>query len=161
MKKILDNIVFDVFHQCYTHKLLTGRKEAYLDPNQYADVSGFTNPEESEHDMFAIGHASTAISLACGLAKARDVRGGDGNVIAVVGDGALSGGTASCNLFHALGFDYRFIPDGNNLEQLLAVFGDVKDINHPVVVHMCTVKGKGYRFAEAEKENWHYRKPYD
>lgn len=69
-----DPIVFDVSHQCYTHKLLTGRKTAYLEPASFHSVTDFTNPEESEHDIFSVGHASTAISLACGLAKARDLR---------------------------------------------------------------------------------------
>ena len=78
-----DKIVFDVSHQCYTHKLLTGR-----------NIGGFTNPAESEHDLFSVGHASTAVSLACGLAKARDLKEDHYNVIAVVGDGALSGGEA-------------------------------------------------------------------
>lgn len=202
-----DKIVFDVSHQCYTHKLLTGRKAAYLDPARYADVTGFTNPAESEHDIFAIGHTSTAVSLACGLAKARDLKGEHYNVIAVVGDGALSGGEAfeglnnaaalesnliilvndndmsiaenhggiyqnlkrlretggkaPCNFFRALGLDYRFVSDGNDLEEILTALSEVKDANHPVVVHMCTVKGKGYPFAEADRENWHQKGPFD
>lgn len=202
-----DKIVFDVSHQCYTHKLLTGRKAAYLDPARYADVTGFTNPAESAHDIFAIGHTSTAVSLACGLAKARDLKGEHFNVIAVVGDGALSGGEAfeglnnaaalesnliilvndndmsiaenhggiyqnlkilretggntPCNFFRALGLDYRFVADGNALDEVMAALSGVKDIDHPVVVHMCTVKGKGYRFAEADRESWHQRGPFD
>lgn len=203
----VDKIVFDVSHQCYTHKLLTGRKAAYLDPARYADVTGFTNPAESEHDLFAVGHTSTAVSLACGLAKARDLKGEHYNVIAVVGDGALSGGEAfeglnnaaalesnliilvndndmsiaenhggiyqnlkmlretggkaPCNFFRALGLDYRFVADGNDLDEVMAALSGAKDVNHPVVVHMCTVKGKGYRFAEADRENWHQRGPFD
>lgn len=202
-----DKIVFDVSHQCYTHKLLTGRKAAYLDPTAYTSVSGFTNPAESEHDIFAIGHTSTAISLACGLAKARDLKGEHYNVIAVVGDGALSGGEAfeglnnaaamesnliilvndndmsiaenhggiyqnlkmlretggkaPCNFFRSMGLDYRFVSDGNDLHEMLAALAGVKGISHPVVVHMCTVKGKGYRFAELDRENWHQRGPFD
>lgn len=89
-----DKIVFDVSHQCYPHKMLTGRKDAYLYEEHYDDVSGYTNPDESEHDFFTVGHTSTSISLACGLAKARDLNGEDGNVIAVIGDGSLSGGEA-------------------------------------------------------------------
>lgn len=89
-----DKIIFDVSHQCYTHKMLTGRKDAYTDPEKFGSVSGFTNPAESEHDIFSVGHTSSAISLACGLAKGRDVKGETSNVIAVVGDGALSGGEA-------------------------------------------------------------------
>lgn len=203
----VDKIAFDVSHQCYTHKLLTGRKAAYLDPARYADVTGFTNPAESEHDIFAVGHTSTAVSLACGLAKARDLKGEHYNVIAVVGDGALSGGEAfeglnnaaalesnliilvndndmsivenhggiyqnlkmlretggkaPCNFFRALGLDYRFVADGNDLDEILTALSGAKDVNHPVVVHMCTVKGKGYRFAEADRENWHQRGPFD
>ena len=96
-----DKIVFDVSHQCYTHKILTGRKEAFMDPEKYADVSGYTDPHESEHDFFNVGHTSTSVSLACGLAKARDLLGGTENIIAVIGDGALSGGEAYEGLDYA------------------------------------------------------------
>ena len=203
----VDKIIFDVSHQCYTHKLLTGRKAAYTDPAKFSSVSGFTNPAESEHDIFSIGHTSTAVSLACGMAKGRDVKGERHNVIALVGDGALSGGEAfeglnnaaalgsniifiindndmsiaenhgglyqnlrllretdgkaDCNLFRALGFDYSFVRDGNDFNEIVAALEKVKDTDHPVVIHMCTVKGKGYRFAEADKENWHYMGPFD
>ncbi|MDO5540541.1 MAG: 1-deoxy-D-xylulose-5-phosphate synthase [Eubacteriales bacterium] len=203
----VDKIIFDVSHQCYTHKLLTGRKAAYTDPAKFSSVSGFTNPAESEHDIFSIGHTSTAVSLACGMAKGRDVKGERHNVIALVGDGALSGGEAfeglnnaaalgsniiliindndmsiaenhgglyqnlrllretdgmaDCNLFRALGFDYSFVRDGNDFNEIVAALEKVKDVDHPVVIHMCTVKGKGYRFAEADKENWHYMGPFD
>lgn len=203
----IDKIVFDVSHQCYTHKLLTGRKAAYLSPEQYHSVSGFTNSKESKHDIFSVGHTSTAISLACGLAKARDLRGEKYNVIAVVGDGALSGGeafeglnnaaalesniiilvndnsmsiaenhgglyknlrllretggNAQCNLFHALGFDYYFIDDGNDFNKVFDVLSAIKDTSRPTVVHMCTIKGKGYRIAESDKETWHYMGPFD
>lgn len=202
-----DKIVFDVSHQCYTHKLLTGRKAAYIDPAMYSSVSGFTNPAESEHDIFSIGHTSTAVSLACGLAKARDLRGESHNVIALVGDGALSGGeayeglnnagaldsniiiivndndmsiaenhgglygnlrllretggAAPCNLFKALGFDYVFVRDGNDFNQIADALESVKDTRRPTVVHMCTVKGKGCRFAEEDRENWHGAVPFD
>ena len=90
----VDRIVFDVSHQCYVHKMLTGRMEAFTDPAKYDEVSGYTEPSESEHDAFIIGHTSTSISLACGLAKARDLKGETNNVIAVIGDGSLSGGEA-------------------------------------------------------------------
>lgn len=202
-----DQIIFDVSHQCYAHKLLTGRKAAYTDPDKFFSVSGFTNPDESEHDIFSVGHTSTAISLACGLAKGRDLKGGKNNVIAVVGDGALSGGEAfeglnnaaalgsniiivindndmsiaenhggiyqnlrllretegkaDCNLFRALGFDYSFVRDGNDLYNIMDALKNVKGAAHPAVIHMCTVKGKGYRFAEADRENWHYMGPFD
>lgn len=202
-----DKIVFDVSHQCYTHKLLTGRKAAYTDPAEYFSVSGFTDPDESGHDIFSIGHTSTAVSLACGLAKGRDLEGEKNNVVAVVGDGALSGGQAfeglnnaaalgsniiivindndmsiaenhggiyrnlrllretegkaECNIFKALGFDYLFVKDGNDLKQIMDALIKVKNIEHPVIVHMCTVKGKGYRFAEECREKWHYMEPFD
>lgn len=202
-----DKIVFDVSHQCYTHKLLTNRKYAYVDKEKYRTVSGFTNPAESEHDIFAVGHTSTAISLACGLAKARDAKGEKNNVIAVVGDGALSGGEAweglnnaaelgsnfiilvndnemgitdnhgglyknlallrrtkgqaHNNLFKALGFEYRFVKDGNDIATVVNVLSQLKDIGKPIVVHICTVKGKGYGFAEDDKENWHFAEPFD
>lgn len=96
-----DKIVYDVSHQSYTHKILTGRKEAFLNPNDYDAVSGYTNPQESEHDFFTVGHTSTSVSLACGLAKARDLKGENGNVIAVIGDGSLSGGEAYEGLSNA------------------------------------------------------------
>ena len=89
-----DKIVFDVSHQCYPHKMLTGRAAAYIDEAQYGAVSGFTNTDESPHDIFNIGHTSTSISLATGLAKARDLAGGTENVIALIGDGSMSGGEA-------------------------------------------------------------------
>lgn len=203
----LDKIIFDVSHQCYTHKLLTGRKEAYTDPSKFSSVSGFTNPAESEYDIFSIGHTSTAISLACGMAKGRDVKGERHNVVALVGDGALSGGEAfeglnnaadlgsnlilvvndndmsiaenhgglyqnlrllresnekaPCNIFRALGFDYIFVRDGNDFNEITDALEKVKDTDHPVVIHMCTVKGKGYPPAELDRENWHYMGPFD
>lgn len=202
-----DKIVFDVSHQCYTHKLLTGRKAAYLDPAHYADVTGFTNPAESEHDLFCVGHSSTAVSLACGLAKARDLKGERNRVIAVVGDGALSGGeafeglnyaatlgsqllilvndndisiaenhgglyenlrllrdtdgTAPCNYFHALGLDYRFVVDGHNIGALVDTFLSLRDSCRPTVVHICTVKGKGYPPAMNDWEGWHQKSPFE
>lgn len=203
----VDKIIFDVSHQCYTHKLLTGRKAAYTEPAEFFSVSGFTNSAESEHDIFSVGHTSTAISLACGLAKGRDVKGEVNHVVAVVGDGALSGGEAfeglnnaaalgsnliivvndndmsiaenhgglyqnlrllretegkaDCNFFRALGFEYFFVRNGNDLNDMVDILEKVKEIGHPVVIHMCTIKGKGYRFAEAGKENWHYMGPFD
>jgi len=202
----IDKIIFDVSHQCYTHKLLTDRKKAYIDPNQYTSVTGFTNPKESEHDIFAIGHTSTAISLACGLAKARDIKKEKYNIIAIVGDGALSGGEAfeglnnaatfnsqmliiindndmsiaenhgglyqnlkllrktegkaECNFFKSLGFDYYFVKNGNQLYDLFDTFSIVKNIKKPVIVHICTKKGKGYELAEKYQEDWHYMNPF-
>ena len=202
-----DKIVFDVSHQSYVHKMLTGRKDAFLYPERYDDVSGYTEPQESEHDFFVIGHTSTSVSLASGLAKGRDLTGGDENIIAVIGDGSLSGGEAfegldyaaelgtnliiivndnqmsiaenhgglyrnlqelresngecECNFFKAMGLDYTYVADGNNIEALVAAFSTVKDIQHPVVVHINTVKGKGYKPAELDKEAYHWRTPFD
>ena len=202
-----DKIVYDVSHQCYPHKMLTGRVEAYIDEDKYDEVSGYTNPEESPHDLFNVGHTSTSISLASGLAKARDLAGRRENVIALIGDGSLSGGealeglnvvgemetnfiivfndndqsiaenhggmyrkfkelretggTAENNLFRAMGLDYRYVADGNDCEALIAAFSAVKDTTKPVVVHIHTQKGKGYKFAEENRETWHYRMPFD
>lgn len=202
-----DKLVFDVSHQSYSHKILTGRKDAFLYEDHYDDVTGYTNPEESEHDWFNVGHTSTSISLASGLAKARDLKGENYNVIAIIGDGSLSGGealegldfageqksnfiivvndndmsiaenhgglyknlkelrasngTCECNLFKAMGLDYVYVNDGNNLESLIDTFKKVKDIDHPIVVHINTEKGKGYKFAEDNKENWHWTMPFD
>lgn len=201
-----DKIVFDVSHQSYTHKMLTGRKEAFIQPADYDNVSGYTEPSESVHDHFVIGHTSTSISLACGLAKGRDLQHGTENVIAVIGDGSLSGGEAlegldmaseigtnliiivndnqmsiaenhgglyrnlqalresngncSCNLFRAMGLDYLYVNDGNNIPSLIKAFEQVKDINHPIVVHINTLKGKGYHFAEEQKERFHWGFPF-
>ena len=202
-----DKLVFDVSHQCYTHKILTGRKEAFLDPAKYASVSGYTNPYESEHDFFTIGHTSTSVSLACGLAKARDLKRDSENVIAVIGDGSLSGGEASeglsnaaemgtnliivvndndmsiaenhgglygnlrqlreskgeapCNFFKSLGLDYLYVDEGNDISALIAAFRQVKDASHPVVVHIHTQKGKGYAFAEQNREKYHWGGPFN
>ena len=202
-----DKIVYDVSHQCYPHKMLTGRVEAYIDEDKYDEVSGYTNPEESPHDFFNVGHTSTSISLASGLAKARDLAGRRENVIALIGDGSLSGGEAleglnvvgemntnfiivfndnghsiaenhggmyrafkalresggkeGDNLFRAMGLDYRYVADGNNCEALIAAFSAVKDTAQPVVVHIVTQKGKGYKFAEEDPETWHYRSAFD
>ena len=89
-----DKLVFDVSHQSYVHKMLTGRKDAFLYPAEYDNVSGYSEPQESKHDFFVIGHTSTSVSLASGLAKGRDLTGGNENIIAVIGDGSLSGGEA-------------------------------------------------------------------
>ena len=202
-----DKIVFDVSHQSYPHKMLTGRVTAFLSESHYDDVSGYSEPSESEHDFFIIGHTSTSVSLAGGLAKGRDLRGETGNVIAVIGDGSLSGGEAlegldwaaelnsnfivvvndnqmsiaenhgglyenlaelrrshgSCenNLFRAMGLDYVYVDKGNDLSSLIEAFRKVKDTNHPVVVHINTLKGKGYAPAEEDKETWHWTMPFE
>lgn len=202
-----DKIVYDVSHQSYPHKMLTGRKDAFLYEEHYDDVSGYSEPDESAHDHFIIGHTSTSVSLACGLAKGRDLCGGKENVIAVIGDGSLSGGEAlegldyaselksnliivindndmsiaenhgglyqnlkllrdtdgkaECNLFKAMGLDYVFVKDGNDIRQLIDAFTQVKDSTTPVAVHICTQKGKGYAPAEQHKEQWHYCAPFN
>lgn len=201
-----DKFVFDVSHQSYPHKILTGRKEAYINPEHYKDVTGYTEPIESVHDLFTIGHTSTSISMACGLAKARDLVGRKENVIAIIGDGSLSGGEAyeglSCgaklgsnlivllndnnmsisdvngglyghlqvlrdskgtcanNMFKALGFEYIYEENGNDVDSMINVLEKVKDINHPVVIHIHTRKGKGYQPAEINREDWHWFPPF-
>lgn len=201
----VDKFVFDVSHQCYPHKILTGRKEGFTNPDKYHVYTGYTAPEESEHDLFKIGHTSTSVSLACGVAKARDLKGEKGNVIALIGDGSLSGGEAlegldnagsmdsniiiivndndmsiaenhgglydnlkllretngkaECNFFKSLGFDYYYVSEGNNVEKLVETFEKVKDADHPVVVHIRTVKGCGLDVAEQNKEAFHWIMP--
>lgn len=204
----VDKFVFDVSHQSYTHKILTGRKLGYIDENHFDEDSGYTNPDESEHDLFNVGHTSTSIALATGLAKARDLRGDKENVIAVIGDGSLSGGEAmealdyagselnsnfivivndnnqaiaevhggiyknltelrktkgqaKDNFFKAMGLDYLYVDDGNDVHKMIQVLQQVKDIDHPIVVHVRTVKGRGYEIAEQNKEQWHWTVPFD
>lgn len=203
-----DKIIFDVSHQCYTHKMLTGRRNGFTDTEQYAAINGYTNPKESAHDLFRVGHSSTSISLACGIAKARDLRGERYNVISLIGDGALGGGealeglnyagdeikgnfiivlndnqmsiaenhggiykglkelrdtngSAPHNLFKALGYDYVFIKDGHDIKVLVDTLNNLKDSEHPVVVHIVTTKGKGYEYAEKNPEGTHWVRPFD
>lgn len=202
-----DKFVFDVSHQTYSHKILTGRKDAFMFEDKYKTVTGFSNPYESEHDLFAIGHTSTSISLALGLAKARDLMKENENVVAIIGDGSLDGGEAfealnyaselngnlivivndnqmsipenygalgrhltklretsgkgEDNFFINLGFDYYLVKNGNNIRELIDTLEQVKDSESPVVVHVCTQKGNGYKFAEDDKEKWHWARPFD
>ena len=203
-----DKFVFDVSHQSYPHKMLTGRKNGYIDDDHFKEDSGYTNPEESEHDMFNVGHTSTSISLASGLAKGRDLKGGKENIIALIGDGSLSGGealealdfvgselksnliiivndnqqsipevhgglyqnltelresngTASNNFFKSLGLDYIYEENGNDIQAMIKVLQKVKGIDHPIVVHINTQKGKGYQPAEENREAWHWCMPFD
>ena len=202
-----DKMVYDVSHQSFVHKMLTGRNAAFLDPARYDEVSGYTNPLESEHDFFTVGHTSTSVSLACGLAKARDLKGDAENIIAVIGDGSLSGGEAyeglsnagemgtnlivvvndnemsiaenhgglyqnlkalrdsdgkaECNFFRALGLDYLYVRDGNDVAALIEVFNRVKNTPRPTVVHIHTLKGRGYALAEADRERFHWGMPFD
>lgn len=203
----IDKLIFDVSHQSYTHKILTGRKDAFIYEDKYDDVTGYTDPSESVHDFFKIGHTSTSISLAAGLAVSRNLKNESYNVIAFIGDGSLSGGEAlegldfvgeqknnfiivvndndmsiaenhgglyknlkelretngksECNLFKAMGLDYIYVDDGNDIDKLISAFNSVRDIDHPIVVHINTEKGKGYKIAEENKENWHYTMPFD
>lgn len=203
-----DKFVFDVSHQTYPHKMLTWRAAAYIDPAHFHDVSGYTDPKENEHDFFTVGHTSTSISLASWLAKARDSKGEKENIIAIIGDGSLSGGEAlegldfvggelhsnfiiivndneqsiaenhgglyqnlkllretngqaELNLFKAMGLDYRYEDEGDNLENLINLFQSIKDIDHPIVLHIHTQKGKGYPLAETQKESRHRHLPFN
>ena len=203
-----DKFVFDVSHQSYAHKMLTGRRNGYVDDARFKEDSGYTNPDESEHDLFNVGHTSTSVSLAAGLAKARDLKGGRENVVALIGDGSLSGGealealdfagselksnliiivndnqqsiaevhgglyknltelretkgAAENNFFKAWGLDYVYEENGNDIQTLIRLFRKVKDIDHPIVVHLNTQKGKGYEPAVQNREAWHWCMPFD
>ena len=202
-----DKIIWDISHLAYGHKMLTGRKEAFLDPDHYHDVSGYSAPDESEHDFFTVGHTSTSVALAVGMAKARDVLGQQGNIVAFIGDGSLSGGLAfeglnnasvlksnliivvndnqmsiaenqgglyqaladlrasngqaKNNFFTAMGFDYHYVSDGNDLKAMITAFEEVKDSTSPVVLHINTLKGKGYQPAVNNKERFHWSNPFD
>ena len=203
-----DKFIFDVSHQSYPHKMLTGRAFGYYDNSRFQEISGYSSPAESpEYDQFELGHTSTSISLATGLQKARDIKGTKENIVVVIGDGSLSGGEAfegldeagelgtgiiivvndnemsiaenhgglyknlallretngkaECNLFRAMGLDYKYVSDGNNVETLIKTFEEVKDIDHPIVIHIHTEKGMGYAPAEKDKETWHWSMPFD
>ena len=203
----IDKIVFDVSHQTYAHKALTGRAYTYIDPERYGEASGFANPDESEHDLFAMGHTSTSVSLGCGLAHARDLAGDAYNVIAIIGDGSLSGGLAfegfnnaadldsnliiivndndqsiaenhgglyrnlaelrasngACerNVFRAMGLDYRYLDAGNDVLALVDALQELRNIDHPIVLHVSTAKGKGFEPAQNDPERWHHVGPFD
>lgn len=202
-----DKIVFDVSHQTYAHKALTGRAYTYIDPARYGEASGFANPDESEHDLFAMGHTSTSVSLGCGLAHARDLAGDSYNVITIIGDGSLSGGLAfegfnnaaeldsnliiivndndqsiaenhgglyrnlaelrasngTCerNVFRAMGLDYRYLDAGNDVLALVDALQELRNIDHPIVLHVSTAKGKGFEPAQSDPERWHHVGPFD
>lgn len=115
-----DKIVFDVSHQTYPHKMLTGRARAFTDAAHYDDVTGYTNPSESDYDLFSLGHTSSAVALAAGLAKARDVRGGKERVVAVIGDGSLSGGIAFEGLDYGATLGSNFIVVVNDNQMSIA-----------------------------------------
>lgn len=202
----VDKLVFDISHQTYIHKMLTGRAQAFLDPTHFDDVSGYTNPKESEHDLFTVGHTSTSLALANGIAVARDLKQENYNVVALIGDGSLSGGLAfeglnniaeqnsniivivndndqsiadnfgglyrnlkalresngqvKDNFFQSLGFEYHYLDEGNDLDALIDLFESVKDVDHPVLLHVHTVKGKGFKFAEENREKFHAGGPF-
>lgn len=202
-----DRIVFDVSHQTYVHKMLTGRIDAFLDPAHYNDVTGYTCPRESKYDLFEVGHTSTSIALATGLAKARDLEGGKENVVAFIGDASLGGGealegldnapelhsnfivilndnqmsiaenhgalydhlaelresngTASNNIFKALGYQYMYVREGNNVRALVRAFEEARNVDHAVLIHINTMKGEGLPVAEKDKEDFHYSAPFD
>ena len=201
----IDKFIFDVSHQIYPHKILTGRKAGFVDPINNSEITGYSNYSESEHDHFVIGHTSTSLSLALGMAKARDLNNDNYNVIAIIGDGSLSGGQAfeglsnaavldsnliiivndndmsiapveggiynslralrnsngeaEHNIFKSMGFDYYYSPNGNDIEQMIAVLNKVKDVKKPMVLHIYTEKGKGYLPAETNKEAFHWITP--
>ncbi len=200
-----DKFIFDVSHQIYPHKILTGRKDAFVNPLNHPEISGYSNPKESKHDNFILGHTSTSLSLSTGMAKARDLKGENYNIVALIGDGSLSGGEAleglsnaavlnsnmiivvndnvmsiapveggiynslaklretngeaQDNIFKSMGFDYYYVEEGNNVEKLIEVFNKVKDTEKPTVVHIHTLKGKGYEPAVADKETYHWQMP--
>ena len=238
-----DRLVFDVGHQCYVHKALTGRQELFATLRQFGGLSGFPKPYESEHDAFIAGHASNSVSVALGMARARTLQKEDYSVLALIGDGALTGGLAyeglndagasheplivilndngmsinpnvgampghlarlrskpayyhfkkwyrglfgkhperNClyrfnhkiksslkktfwpgsTLFEDMGFTYLGPIDGHDLPRLCDVLQWAKELNSPVVVHVNTVKGKGYPFAEQNPGKFHGVSPFD
>ncbi len=202
-----DKIIWDVSHQTYPHKMLTGRALAWLDPDHYHDVTPYTNPDESPYDYYAVGHTSTSIALATGMAKARDLMGNQENIMALIGDGSMTGGLAyeglnnaaiephnlvvvvndnqmsiddnvgglvtalkklrdsngetKENPFTAMGFDYRYVADGNDIESMIKAFEAVKDVDHPILLHINTLKGKGYQPAIDNEEAHHWVMPFD
>ena len=202
-----DKIVWDVSHQTYPHKMLTGRALAWLDPDHYEDVTPYSNPDESPYDYYAVGHTSTSIGLATGMAKARDLMGNHENIMALIGDGSMTGGLAyeglnnaaiekhnlvvvvndnqmsidenvgglvtalkklrdsngetKENPFTAMGFDYRYVADGNDIKSMIKAFKAVKDVDHPILLHINTLKGKGYKPAIDEEEAHHWVMPFD
>lgn len=202
-----DKLVFDVSHQTYIHKMLTGRIGAFTDPARYNEVTGYTCPRESPYDLFEVGHTSTSIALAVGLAKSRDLAGGKENVVAFIGDASLGGGEAlealdlaptlgsniivilndnqmsiaenhgalydhltrlrqsngtdPQNIFKALGYEYIYVREGNNVDALIKAFEAARGADHAVLIHLNTMKGMGLPVAETNKEKFHYSAPFD
>lgn len=238
----IDRLIFDVGHQCYAHKILTGRREQFDSLRSFMGISGFPKPSESIHDAFATGHASTSISAALGMARARTLANEDYNVIAVIGDGSLTGGLAyealndagqsnerlivllndngmsiqrnvggvarqlgrlrlkpqysklktdvrnitgkilggkyiyrlvhntkmffknmivRGSMFEDMGFTYLGPIDGHNLDQLCSLLETAKGYKGPVLIHLTTVKGKGYRYSEASPSKYHGISQFD
>lgn len=154
-----DKFIFDVSHQSYPHKMLTGRKAGYIDDAHFKEDSGYTNPEESKHDFFNVGHTSTSISLATGLAKARDLLGKKENIIALIGDGSLSGGEALEGL-NVAGSELNsnlIIIVNDNQQSISETHGGI----YKNLKELRETKGKGYKLAEENKENWHWTVPFD
>lgn len=202
-----DKLVWDISHQTYPHKMLTGRAKAWLDPDHYEDVTPYSNPDESPYDYYAVGHTSTSVALATGMAKARDLMGQHENIMALIGDGSLTGGLAfeglnnaaiephnlvvvvndnqwsidknvggvvtslkklrdsngqtAENPFKAMGFDYRYVADGNDFSAMIDAFKAVKDVDHPILLHINTLKGKGYEPAVKDEEAHHWVSPFN
>lgn len=237
-----DKIIWDVGHQAYIHKIITGRKDRFSTIRQYGGISGFPKIEESKYDHFGVGHASTSISAAIGIACARDLKKENNAVIAVIGDGSMTGGLAfeglnnagSLNkdltvilndnnmsisqnvgalhkyltyilttstynkvksdiweltgrlarfgqrirstmrqvdeglkalvvpglLFERLGFRYIGPVDGHDIPELIRVFREVQKMKGPILVHVCTIKGKGYELAEKNASHFHGLTPF-
>lgn len=237
-----DKLVFDVGHQAYIHKIITGRREQFPTLRQYGGLSGFPKRSESEHDAFGTGHSSTSISAALGMAVARDLQGEDYNVVAIIGDGSMTGGMAfealnnagtlhkkmvvvlndnemsisknvgamsdylyhlrtgetynkikndiegwlknmefgtdvlkairrlkgsvkylmvPTSIFEELGFTYLGPVDGHDIHGLIEVLQAAKKIDGPVMVHVLTKKGKGYKPAEESPNKFHGTGPFE
>ncbi len=202
-----DKLIFDVSHQSYTHKILTNRKEGFIDESKYNLYSGFSNFDESKYDVFKLGHTSSSISLSSGLAKSRELKNEDYKIINVIGDGSLSGGEALeglnnvsslssqyliivndnemsieenkggiykslkdlresngksvNNIFKAFDIDYEYLEEGNDIEKLIKKLEEVKNINHPLILHIHTLKGNGYLPSIKNKEKYHFAMPFN
>lgn len=203
-----DKFVLDVSHQDFPHKMLTGRADVFLNEADFKNVGEYTEPRESpDFDLFYAGHTSPALSLCTGLAKARELNNQSHRIVALVGDGSLSGGmafeglntgaqikgnfimvfndnqmaiapnyggiyprlqelretngTADNNIFKSFGWEYVYLSEGNDIRKCIEILEKVKDTQKPIVVHVNTQKGEGYRPAEKYRETFHYSDPYD
>lgn len=205
-----DRVIYDTSHYTYAHKFLTGRSLAFLNEEFYTSVTGYTNPEESEFDLFELGHTSTSLSLAYGLAKARDLHQKDQFVIAFIGEGSLGGGialeglqlaatirnliliindndqsiaenqgtiynhlkilretegNAKTNIFKELGYNYGYVEDGNDITATVRALEDAKicckEKSNAYILHINTIKGFGYEYAQKDPESWHWHAPYN